>query len=1105
MKKLLIANRGEIALRVLRAARDLEIGTVSVYSQDDQGALHRILADEAVALDGAGPAAYLDMAGIIAAAKACGCDAIHPGYGFLSERADFAQACQDAGIRFIGPTVEQLALFGDKGRALELAADSDVPVMPATRGAASLEDIASFFDRQGGAGVVIKAVGGGGGRGMRVVRRREDLAEAYARCRSEAGSAFGIDAVYAERLVARARHIEVQIAGDGAHVIALGERDCTLQRRFQKLVEIAPSPVLKPQLREQIIKAALRLARRVNYQSLGTFEFLVEETESGEQKDFVFIEANPRLQVEHTITEQVTGVDLVALQIGIAAGQALADLGLDPAAPPQARGYAIQVRINAEMTDAQGLARPAHGRLERFDPPSGPDVRVDSHGYTGYEPSPNFDTLLAKLIVTSAAPKFDAAVRRLQRSLAEFRIAGVPTNLHLLRALVQRADFLAQDVHTRHFEAIVHELTAAAEAMAQAGRAHEALLGGAARAAQALAPRPADAEEDIGEGLVAVRAPLTGRVVEIGVALDEIVKPGQTVAVLDAMKMEHAIVAECGGRVVDLRLEPGALAAENQVLIVLEQLEADGIAVAAAQQADPDAIRADLQRVLDRHAYLDDAARPDAVARRRSRGQRTARENVADLCDADTFVEYGALALAAQASRRSQQDLIVNTPADGLITGIGHINGELVGKERARSAVMAYDATVMAGTQGKRNHIKTDRIVEVALRDELPLVLFGEGGGGRPGDVDFPSVSGLYQPSFAAFAELSGNVPVVGIVSGRCFAGNAAFVGCCDVIIADKSANIGMAGPAMIEGGGLGVFRPEEVGPASVQVANGVVDILVDNEAQAVQAAKHYLSMFQGRVAHWSAPQALALRHVVPENRLRVYDTRKAIEGIADVGSVLMLRVGFGAGIHTALARVEGQPVGIMANNPYHLGGAIDADAADKASRFMQLCDAHGLPIISLIDTPGFMVGPECEARAQVRHVSRMFLTAAKLRVALLAVTLRKGYGLGAMAMAGGGFRSASFTVSWPTGEFGPMGLEGAVRLGFKKELEAVPDGPERKALFDRLVAQSYERGHAINTAAAVEIDAVIDPAQTRKWIAQGIASADLRGRRERRGFIDAW
>ncbi|AZG14408.1 acetyl-CoA carboxylase family protein [Cupriavidus pauculus] len=1102
MKKLLIANRGEIALRVLRAARDLDIATVAVYAQDDASALHRVLADEAVALDGSGPAAYIDIAGIVAAARATGCDAVHPGYGFLSERADFAQACQDAGIRFVGPDVAHLALFGDKGRALELAVQCDVPVMPSTPGGASLEDIGRFFDAQDGAGVVIKAVGGGGGRGMRVVRRREDLAEAYARCRSEAASAFGIDALYAERLVARARHIEVQIVGDGSAVVALGERDCTLQRRFQKLVEIAPSPVLKPALREQIVKSALRLARRVNYRSLGTFEFLVEETDAGEQRDVVFIEANPRLQVEHTITEQVTGVDLVAVQLGVAAGRTLADLGLDPAAPPQPRGYAVQVRVNAEMTDAQGMARPAHGRLERFDAPSGPDVRVDTHAYTGYEPSPNFDTLLAKLIVSSAAPTFEAVVRRLQRSLAEFRIVGVPTNLHLLRALVQRDDFLRQDIHTRHFEAILPELTQAADGIAEAGRAQDALLGGTHRPAT---PRASEPEEQIGEGLVAVRAPLTGRVVELSVRLNDTVRPGQTVAVLDAMKMEHTIVAECGGRVVDLRLDKNALAAENQVLIVLEPGEAAGGADDAAQAHDPHAIRPDLQRVLDRHAFLYDAARPDAVARRRSRGQRTARENIADLCDADTFVEYGGLALAAQASRRSKDDLIANAPADGLITGIGNINGALVGADRARSAVMAYDATVMAGTQGKRNHVKTDRIVEVALRDELPLVLFGEGGGGRPGDVDIPSVSGLYQPSFAAFAELSGQVPVVGVVSGRCFAGNAAFVGCCDVIIADRSANIGMAGPAMIEGGGLGVYRPEDVGPAPVQFANGVIDILVDNEAEATRAARHYLSMFQGRVADWSAPSPLDLRHVVPENRLRVYDTRKAIEGIADVGTVLMLRGGFGSGIHTALARVEGRPVGIMANNPYHLGGAIDADAADKASRFMQLCDAHGLPIVSLIDTPGFMVGPEVEARAQVRHVSRMFLTAAKLRVALLAVTLRKGYGLGAMAMAGGGFRSASFTISWPTGEFGPMGLEGAVRLGFKKELEAVPDGPERKALFDRLVAQSYERGHAINTAAAVEIDAVIDPAETRRWIAQGIASAELRGSRARRGFVDAW
>ena len=1105
MKKLLIANRGEIALRVSRAARDLSIATVAVYSEDDAGSRHRMLADEAHPLEGEGPAPYIDIAAILAVAQRTGCDAIHPGYGFLSERADFAQACSDQGIVFVGPTAEQIALFGDKGRALLRARECGLPVMPATRGDALLEEIAQFFDAQDGAGIVIKAVGGGGGRGMRIVRLRSDLTEAYARCRSEAKSAFGVDAVYAERLVSSARHIEVQIVGDGTDVIALGERDCTLQRRFQKLIEIAPSPVLKPELRERIINAATALARGVNYQSLGTFEFLVEQGSDGDQQDFVFIETNPRLQVEHTITEQVTGVDLVALQLGLARGSSLRDLGLDPAAPPVVKGYAIQVRVNAESTDAQGLARPAFGRLERFDLPSGPEVRIDTHGYTGYQPSPNFDTLLAKLIVTSTTPKFSDVTKRLRRSLAEFRIIGVPTNLCLLRALVESDEFETQQVYTRYFEEALPELMSAATAIANADHDLEVLLGDAVRSTAPAPSRATDMDEALGEGAIAVRSPLNGRVVEISVQVDDSVRSGQTLAVLDAMKMEHAVTSECAGRVVDLRAEVGSQASEHQILLVLEPTDVSSVSEQKTKVVTFQEIRPDLQRVLDRHAFLYDVARPAAVEKRRSRGQRTARENVADLCDSDTFVEYGALALAAQATRRTQADLIANTPADGLITGIGHINGALSNPERTRSAVMAYDATVLAGTQGKRNHVKTDRIVEVALGDELPLVLFAEGGGGRPGDVDIPSVSGLWQPSFAAFAELSGEVPVVGIVSGRCFAGNAAFLGCCDVIIADRSANIGMAGPAMIEGGGLGVFRPEDVGPALMQYANGVVDVLVKDEAEAVRVAKRYVSMFQGRTEHWTAPDQMALRHVVPENRLRVYDSRTAIEVIADIDSMLILRGGFGTGIHTALIRVEGQPVGVIANNPHHLGGAIDSDAADKAVRFMQLCDAHGLPIISLIDTPGFMVGPDVEARAQVRHVSRMFLTAAKLRVALLAITLRKGYGLGAMAMAGGGFRSANFTISWPTGEFGPMGLEGAIRLGFKKELEAVAEGPTRKALFDNLVAGAYERGHAISTAAAGEIDAVIDPAETRKWIVQGISSTALRSQRPRRSFVDAW
>jgi acetyl-CoA carboxylase carboxyltransferase component len=496
--------------------------------------------------------------------------------------------------------------------------------------------------------------------------------------------------------------------------------------------------------------------------------------------------------------------------------------------------------------------------------------------------------------------------------------------------------------------------------------------------------------------------------------------------------------------------------------------------------------RADLKKIQDRLAFTLDAQRPEAVAKRHATGLRTARENIADLCDAGSFVEYGALAVAAQSRRRSADDLMRNTPADGMVTGIGCIHGQ-------RVVVMAYDFTVLAGTQGMRNHQKTDRMLGIALQNKLPVVLFAEGGGGRPGDVDVAIVAGLNLATFASFARLNGRVPVVGVVAGRCFAGNAALLGCCDVIIATAGSNIGMGGPAMVEGGGLGVFKPEQIGPSGVQHGNGVIDILVDNEAQAVAAARHYLSCFQGAQTEWHAPPAEALRHVVPENRLRVYDTRAAMQGIADEGSLLPLRTGFGVGIHTALARIAGRPVGLLANNPLHLGGAIDADAADKAARFMQLCNAHGLPMVSLVDTPGFMVGPDIEALAQVRHVSRMFVAAGHLRVPLLSVVLRKGYGLGAMAMTGGGFHETLATVAWPTGEFGGMGLEGAVRLGYRKELEALPEGPEREALFEQLLAQQYDNGSAINMAATLEIDAVIDPAATREWLVAGLEAGRVK------------
>ncbi|BEP58646.1 carboxyl transferase domain-containing protein [Variovorax sp. V118] len=1095
--KVLIANRGEIAVRLVRALRDLGIASVAVHARDDAAALHVQLADVAVALDATGPSAYLDVAALIAVAKAQGCDAVHPGYGFLSERADFAQACADAGLVFIGPTPGQLGLFGDKARARELAAQCDVPVMPGSAGAVTLAQAQAFFAEQHaqGAGVMVKAIGGGGGRGMRAVLTADELPEAHARCMSEAKAAFGIEGVYVERLMRNARHIEVQVLGDGHAVASLGERECTLQRRFQKLVEIAPSPSLPEPLRAQVTQAALRMAKAVGYRGLGTFEFLVDAAST--TLPFVFIEANPRLQVEHTVTEAVTGLDLVQLQIAVASGDTLDALGVEAGRTAPQRGFAVQWRINAETLDAQGNARPAGGTLARFDLPAGPGVRVDTHGYTGLAPSPHYDTLLAKLIVHSPSPRFADALRRSLRALDECHIDGIATNLPLLCAIAARPEFATQAVHTRFVEAHLGDLLADAKAFEKHTKKVTA-------PAAVSAPVQEEGEDD---GLT-VKAPMPAKLVQFEVAVGDVLPAGAQLGVLEAMKMEHLLHAPVAGRVLALLAAPGDYLVEGQSLVRLEAVDAQGVEAQARVAHDLDAIRPDLQKVIDRHAPTLDANRKAAVDKRHAQGGRTARENIADLCDMagdpGNFIEYGALAIAAQTRRRTLEDLIANTPADGMVTGLGSVNAKQFGPERSRCAVLAYDYTVLAGTQGMRNHHKTDRLLAVAHQLKLPVVLFAEGGGGRPGDTDMPIVAGLNNHTFSQFAALSGKVPVVGIVHGRCFAGNAALLGCADVIIATQGSNIGMSGPAMIEGGGLGTFAPEQIGPSSVQSRNGVIDILVEDEAAAVAAVKQYLSYFQGPVSDWQCADPRTLRHVVPENRLRVYDVRAAMRGVADTGSLLELRAGFGAGIVTALARIEGKPVGLMANNPHHLGGAIDVEAADKSARFMQLCNAHGLPIVSLCDTPGFMVGPEVEAQAQVRHVCRMFMVASHLRVPFFAVVLRKGYGLGAQAMTAGGFDAPVFTVAWPTGEFGAMGLEGAVRLGFRKELAAVPEGAERDALFKQLVAQQYANGEAIHMAQTLEIDAVIDPADTRTWLVRGLASA-TRPAEAVSAYVDTW
>ncbi|MDO7843128.1 acetyl-CoA carboxylase family protein [Sphingomonas immobilis] len=1096
-RRLLIANRGEIAIRIARAAASLGIETLAIYPQDDAASLHVRIADASAVLPGRGVAAYLDGDALIAAAVAAGCDAVHPGYGFLAENVAFAESCAAAGPRFIGPDADHIRLFGDKASARAYAQRLGVPLLPGTQAATSLEE-AEAFARGPAAGrpVMLKALAGGGGRGMRVVSSPDQIAEAFERCRSEAQAAFGDGALYVEQLVERARHVEVQVIGDGSGAVShLHERDCTLQRRNQKLVEIAPSPGLPDATRQRLCAAAVAMASECRYSGLGTFEFLVD---ADRLDDFWFMEVNPRVQVEHTVTEEITGIDLVQAQIRVASGASLASLGLEQSAIPAPRGFAIQLRINMETTDETGAPRPSGGTISTYELPSGPGVRTDGFGYAGYPANASYDPLLVKLIVSATSRRtmddYRALLTKAGRAAAETRIDGVATNLALLRVLVGDPAVRADAITTRFIEGHAADLVAAAAAIGP----------GVLPVADTGATPGTRTRAEVPPGMVAIRAHSVGTIVAIGIEAGDVVRRGQQIAILEAMKMEHPVLSDVDGIVREIGSEIGATVSEGDILLAVEPAELEDAVEAIEAETDLDAIGPALAETIARHAVGLDENRPEAVGKRHAKGKRTVRENIADLLDADSLIEYGALALAAQRRRRSLDELIRISPADGLVAGVGTVNAALFEERAAQCMVMGYDYTVFAGTQGGMNHKKMDRLLGIAREQLLPVISFTEGGGGRPGDTDKMRVAGLEETSFTEFARLSGKVPLIGVTSGRCFAGNAALLGCCDVIIATANANIGMGGPAMIEGGGLGVFTPEQVGPMSVQVANGVVDIPVADEVAAVVAARQYLSYFQGTLTDWSAADQRALRHIIPENRLRVYDVRRVIETLADTGSVLELRRAFGPGIITALIRIEGRPVALIANDPQILSGAIDSDAADKGARFLQLADTHGLPVLSLCDTPGFMVGPESETSAAVRHMSRLFLAGANMSEPMMTVVLRKAYGLGAMAMSGGSSLQTLFTVSWPQGEFGGMGLEGSVRLGYRKELEAIGDPAARETKFQEMVAELYQQGKAINAASYCEIDDVIDPAATRRWILSSLRSRPPRPHRPRR-YVDAW
>jgi acetyl/propionyl-CoA carboxylase alpha subunit/acetyl-CoA carboxylase carboxyltransferase component len=1072
MRTLLVANRGEIAVRIIRTARDMGLRTVAVHPADDADSLHVRLADSAVELPGLGSQAYLDSAQLIAAAVDEGADLVHPGYGFLAESPAFAHACHEAGLGFLGPSPEALELAGAKTATKQRALALGIPVPESTGILECQEDAVRLLEAHP-AGIAIKAVAGGGGRGIALVSDPAEVPAVIDRCRAEAERGFGDARVFAETWLPRARHIEVQCIGTPDGVRVLGDRDCSLQRRRQKVIELAPAPGISSEVRGGLHRAAERLLDSMHYVSLATVEFLVD----GE--DWVLLEVNPRIQVEHTVTEAVTGLDLVALQIALGLGEELSEHGLREADDIPESGAAIEARVCAETIGADGTPIPSSGTLEHLDLPTGAGIRIDTWVRSGTRVGTLYDTLLAKII--AHGPDLSTARRRLQAALQELSAAGIETNTAFLAAVLELScsGEGAEAPHTRWLDEhlgevrergieLAAERSSAGGSSSTTGAAVSSAAGSAVGRSGGNGGDPVEIALRPGEELVV--APLSGTVVSLDA------RPGE-LGLIEAMKMHHAIPAPPHSAARPL-VELGRTVTAGQPVFAVLTAAAGGQETAAAEQLAHPLV----DEVIERHEQVLDAAKPDAVEKIHDRGRRTARENLDDLLVPGTFVEYGPLVIAAQAARRPLADLIARTSGDGLIGGIGWVDTP---SGPCEAVVMSYDYMVLAGTQGSRNHDKTDRLIQLAGAKGLPVVLFAEGGGGRPGDTDRAPGAHLKVHTFAALAALRGRVPLVAIASGRCFAGNAALAGLCDVIIATEDVNLGMGGPAMIEGGGLGRWAPEDIGPAHVHTTSGAIDILVADDAAAVSTAQQYLGYFAPHpAAEAEPPDPERARAVVPGDRLRAYEMRAAIDSVVDRGSFLELRAEYAPGAITGFGRVDGHPIGIIANDNHHLGGAIDVDAARSFVELLEVAEDHGLPVVSFVDTPGFMVGPEAEHEPGVKAFGRLFTTGAGLTVPFGAVIVRKGYGLGAMAMTAGSFAATRFTVSWPSGEIGPMGLEGAVRLGYAKELAAIEDPQQREARYEELVAASYEQGRAMTAAMLFDVDDVVDPADTRRWIA---------------------
>lgn len=1108
--RVLIANRGEIAIRIAKSAIALGLESVGVYPAIDAFSLHTRCMTESHELGTAADAveAYLNADALVQIAKSRGCDCLHPGYGFLSENAAFAALCAAEGVTFIGPSPETLALFGDKVRARALAESLDIPIVPG-----SVEPIGSVREadklaHELGYPVILKAAAGGGGRGMRVVVRAEQMAEAFERCRSEAQAAFGNGAVFLERLIARPRHIEVQILADSeGNVIHLHERDCSVQLRHQKVVEVAPAPGLDPTLREQMLTAAITLVKAAAYVNAGTVEFLV----SPETGEYFFIECNPRIQVEHTVTEQVTGIDLVETQFRLAAGETLASLGLgDQHAVSTPRGFAVQARVVAAST----------GNITAYKEPSGAGIRVDACGYLGYAPPPQFDPLLAKLICTSGS--YTAALARTRQALGEFHIGELQTNVPQLRAILAHPSVQAGDARTSLL-AETPELNtvslSAAEGSALALLEQQAAKLGVTAPEQGATQTSRLPALEVAEGQKAVHCPLESSVVEVRVSVGDRVSPGDTLLVVSAMKMETMVTAGYAGVIVALQpLQAGDTVAAGQVVAVVSPAHVD--TPQETESAQPWGKVLEEVTLLQQFAKqrLAPGSNDPGVVRQRSRGKLTCRERIELLLDEGSFREVGSV--AGFASYDEEGTITGFTPANS-VGGWGKI-------DRRGVVVCADDFTSRGGHADGAIAAKSGYLDRLATEMRMPSIrlLDGSSGGGsvaamvpaqkkegessaressgaiKAGRPRVAGGGGSYLPGHLGstmYTEQLATIPVVNLLLGSVVGIGAAkaVLGHFSVMVRDI-AQLFVAGPPVVSHAMGYDITKEELGGWHIHCTNGSVDNLAESEEEAMEMTRTFLSYLPSSV--YEVPPVHAenasdpidrreeeLPTLIARKRTTTFDIRKAIRLMADRDSFFEIGPLWGTDQVTGFVRFNGYPLGVIASDSQHAnGGALTADGCDKLTRHLDLCDLFHLPLLNLIDNPGFAVGLEHERTGTIRKGAEWMIAFAQVRVPIFTVLMRRSFGV-----AGNNYATPrsepSMRVTWPAADVGGIPPEGGIEAAYKRQLAEADDPVAFRA---ELNARIESVRGPLGPLNKFQIEEMIDPRDTRRYICEWVETA---------------